>query len=365
MHDSSEQPRPPAVSIILPTYNRSKFLPQALASIRGQTFADWELIVVDDGSSDDTGELVRALTADVRQSVRYVYQQNQGAYAARNTGLDLARGRYVAFFDSDDVWLPHHLDECVRALDGHPDVDWVFGACRMVDYSSGRVLAPNTFYVTGRPRPFLRLKGRVRGRLRVIEDADAARCQILHGLYCGLQNSVIRQRVFAGYRFDTRHRNEAEDQVVVIRSLKAGYRFAFYDAVHVVYHIHGENSSGAAQGSSLEKRLRVHRAVVSGFEDMRRQVALSPAEGRALARRLSRDLFWEIGYALLWENGRRAEALTMFRRGLACWPWDWRYWKTYVLAAVRHIWMRRAVRPVSTGATILHGVRKGPTDNEP
>src|SRR5437762_11880112 len=108
MHDSSEQPRPPAVSIILPTYNRSKFLPQALASIRGQTFADWELIVVDDGSSDDTGELVRALTADVRQSVRYGYQQNQGAYAARNTGLDLARGRYVAFFDSDDVWLPHH-----------------------------------------------------------------------------------------------------------------------------------------------------------------------------------------------------------------------------------------------------------------
>src|SRR4051812_44009612 len=100
MHDSSDRLGRPAVSVILPTYNRAKFLPQAVASIRGQAFTDWELIIVDDGSTDDTREAVRALTVGVPQPVQYVYQDNQGPYAARNTGLDVTRGRYIAFFDS-------------------------------------------------------------------------------------------------------------------------------------------------------------------------------------------------------------------------------------------------------------------------
>ena len=85
----------PAVSIILPSYNRAKFLPQAFASIKAQQFTDWELIVVDDGSTDNTRELVEELTRDWSQPARYVYQENQGAYGARNTGLDLAGGEYV------------------------------------------------------------------------------------------------------------------------------------------------------------------------------------------------------------------------------------------------------------------------------
>src|SRR4051812_27741752 len=93
----------PAVSVILPTYNRAKFLPQAFASIKAQTFTDWELVVVDDGSTDDTAAVVAEQTRGWPQSVRYVRQENRGAYGARNTGLDLVRGDAVAFFDSDDV----------------------------------------------------------------------------------------------------------------------------------------------------------------------------------------------------------------------------------------------------------------------
>ena len=90
----------PTVSIILPTYNRAHFLPQAFASIRGQEFTNWELIIVDDGSTDDTAELVQQFRQDTPQPVRYVFQDNQGAYGARNTGLDHIAGEYVAFFDS-------------------------------------------------------------------------------------------------------------------------------------------------------------------------------------------------------------------------------------------------------------------------
>src|SRR5262245_12368939 len=94
----------PSVSIILPTYNRAKFLPGALDAIGSQRWTDWELIVVDDGSTDDTREMVAELTRNWEQPVRYVYQENQGAYGARNRGLDMARGDFLALYDSDDLW---------------------------------------------------------------------------------------------------------------------------------------------------------------------------------------------------------------------------------------------------------------------
>src|SRR4051794_28321972 len=106
----------PAVSIILPTYNRAAFLPRAFEAIRSQRFTDWELIVIDDGSNDNTPELVSQFAAGVAQSVVYLRQENQGAYGARNTGLDHAKADYIAFYDSDDLWLPHHLHDCIEAL---------------------------------------------------------------------------------------------------------------------------------------------------------------------------------------------------------------------------------------------------------
>lgn len=325
----------PNVSIVLPTYNRAQFLPAAFESICNQTHADWELIVVDDGSTDDTQHVIAKLSMNMKQSVRYVSQSNQGSYAARNTGLDLARGKHIAFFDSDDLWLPHHLKDCISQLDANADVDWVWGACRIVSLDSGKLLVPNTFYINDRPQPFTRLKVRNVGRLRVIEDPDATRCQILHGLYCGLQNSVMRRKLFDGFRFPTHLRNEAEDQVLVIRSLKLGFLLGFVDNVHVIYHVHAGNSSASASNQSIDKQLEIHRTMVRGFHEMCQLVQLSPRERHALDRRLSHELFWNVGYSLLWQNGRSRDALDEFRRGLRLWPTNWRYWKTYLLARIR------------------------------
>jgi glycosyltransferase involved in cell wall biosynthesis len=341
MPESSPEP---VVSIILPTYNRAKFLPQAFESIRAQAWTDWELIVVDDGSTDDTRELIARLSSGLRQPVHYVYQENRGPYGARNTGLDLARGRYVAFFDSDDIWLPHHLQDCVRALGANPEVDWVYGACRIVDFASGRVQATSTFYTDGKPRPFLNLRARSAGPLQIIEDPKVIVCALLSGLYCGLQNSVIRRRLFEGQRFQAAYRNEAEDQVVVIRALAAGRRFGYLDNVHVVYNQHEQNSSATGSDRSLDKHLAIFRALVRGFEELRDEVSLSAAEERALRLRLSRVYFWNLGYNLLWQHGRTGEALQMFRRGLWAWPWSPRCWKTYLGAVVKSRSMR-GVRP--------------------
>ncbi|AGA78842.1 glycosyltransferase family 2 protein [Echinicola vietnamensis] len=90
------------ISVIIPTYNRAKLLPRAIESVIRQTFKEWELIIVDDGSNDDTNEVVDQFLSDRR--VKYIYQENKGVSAARNHGAQYASGKYLCFLDSDD-WV--------------------------------------------------------------------------------------------------------------------------------------------------------------------------------------------------------------------------------------------------------------------
>lgn len=321
----------PLVSIILPTYNRAQFLPEAMSAIRAQSWTDWELVVVDDGSSDQTRSMVSELTADLPQPAKYIYQENQGAYAARNVGLTHSTGKYIAFYDSDDLWRPNHLQDCVLALEQHPDVDWVYGACRVVDGPSGRELEPSTFYVDGEPRQFMRLHSRDSGGLRIIDDPNVLVCIIQHGLYNGLQNSLIRRSVFEENSFDASARN-GEDQLFVIQCQRSGCRFAYWDAVHVDYRIHSENCSAAGSAVDFDRKRRVLQALVAGYERMLQGYAWPPTVRRAFHQRLQRDYFWKLGYATLWNSGHYQEAMQMFQKGLHHWPWDWRCWKTYLLS---------------------------------
>ena len=310
MHEGS----PALVSVILPTYNRASFLPDAFAAIRSQTFQHWELVVVDDGSTDDTAATVDRLAAECQRPVRVVRQANAGAYAARNTGLDHARGDAVAFFDSDDLWLPHHLGACAGALARHPEVDWVFGACRMVDMDSGRELAPSTFRVDGRPRPFLSLHSRSEGPLRVIEDERATVVQIQHGLYCGLQNSLIRRSVFEGRRFWPDYK-VVEDELFVIRLLAGGGRFAYFDSPHVIYRVHGGNSSGAAAGFEPSRTIAIFEELVRGLERVRRETALTADARRALSASPGARTILESGVRWLLAGRQRPRCPRLLSQG--------------------------------------------------
>lgn len=110
----------PLVSVILPVYNGEQYLADTLDSIFAQDYCPFEVIVVDDGSSDDSAEIIQSY-----KDVCYIYQANQGVPVARNTGITAAHGEYIAFSDQDDLWLPNKLRVQMGFLLQHPDVQYV------------------------------------------------------------------------------------------------------------------------------------------------------------------------------------------------------------------------------------------------
>ena len=118
------------VSIIMPVYNGERFLKPAIDSALAQTFADWELIVVDDGSKDSTPEILRQVT-DPR--VKVIHKQNGGEASARNLALEHACGEYISFLDADDLYLPNALADLTAFLDSHPEYEVVFADGHLCD----------------------------------------------------------------------------------------------------------------------------------------------------------------------------------------------------------------------------------------
>jgi glycosyltransferase involved in cell wall biosynthesis len=128
---------PPAVSILMPTFDRLEFLPPAIESVFAQTLTDWELIIADDGSGVDTRAYLRSL-ADPR--VRVLWMAHSGRPSVMlNAALRVARGEYVAFLDSDDLWLPDKLERQVASLQRHPKRRWGCTAFALID-AAGRPL---------------------------------------------------------------------------------------------------------------------------------------------------------------------------------------------------------------------------------
>lgn len=109
----------PIVSVIMPCFNSAPWVEEAIRSIQAQSFEDWELLVVDDGSSDDSYQRISMLSSGDTRIIAAQLGQRRGAVAARNHGLSMARGRYLAFCDSDDLWLPKKLELQLNEMLSH------------------------------------------------------------------------------------------------------------------------------------------------------------------------------------------------------------------------------------------------------
>jgi len=131
----------PFFTVIITTYNRARKVEEAIDSVLAQTFDDYELIVVDDGSTDETPERLSQRYSE--SQINYVYQRNRGKPGARNTGIKLARGEYIAFLDSDDRWKPNKLERQAAFIREHDNVEILYGPVEVID-ESGKMLVEDT-----------------------------------------------------------------------------------------------------------------------------------------------------------------------------------------------------------------------------
>ena len=135
----------PRVSVIVPTYNRGQYIAQALESVFAQTFRDYEIIVIDDGSTDNTQEILKNFEGRIRS----LYQENQGISKTRNRAIKESTGEFIAFLDSDDFWEPIKLEEQVKILDSHPDVGIVYARMPIIN-ENGETIGMKPAGVSGR-----------------------------------------------------------------------------------------------------------------------------------------------------------------------------------------------------------------------
>ena len=128
----------PLVSVVIPTYNRAELLPRAVDSVIAQTVSDWEVIIVDDGSTDQTPLVAERYRRSLGRRLAYHFQDHQGASRARNTGIDACRGRFVAFLDSDDEFFPSKLERQIELFHLRPELGLVYSDYAYIDLDGQR-----------------------------------------------------------------------------------------------------------------------------------------------------------------------------------------------------------------------------------
>lgn len=273
---------PPTVTVIIPTYNRARFISAAIDSVVSQTFQDFELIVVDDGSTDDTVAIVNGYG---NPRIRVLACAHEGLCRALNTALRHAQGQFIARLDSDDIWLPTFLATMITRLREAPHTDVVYAVARAMDEEG---------------RPLSALRG---SPLRYPADAF---CSLLYrDVTCNIAVVATKRCLEAVGGFDETMRWN-EDWDVWLR-VAMHHRFTFIDQVVAQYREHADSMTREHGVQVAEQRGRV----------LEKAFALDGLSPRAQALRpiAYRNLYFDLGFAHLARRQYRAAAST-FRRAV-------------------------------------------------
>ena len=214
----------PRFSVVTPAYNTGPFVAATIRSVLAQTCGDFELIVVDDGSTDDTAAQVLSFAADPR--IRLIRRANGGPSAARNTALAVARGRYVSMLDSDDLLAPHYLETMGGALDDRPEAGLAFTDAWVLDDRTRRVRRATMMHYQ---RPPAVVPADAASFLRLLLDRNFVYTAVT------LRREVLEE--VGG--FDERLRT-AEDWEFWLRIAAAGWPAVRPDGILAVHRVHEE-----------------------------------------------------------------------------------------------------------------------------
>ena len=287
----------PLVSIIIPTYNYGALIGETLSSLQRQTLTDWECVVVDDGSTDDTaGVVARVAGRDPR--VRYLRQENQRQSVAKNTGLADARGKYVQFLDADDLIEPLKFERQVEFLEAHAEADIVYGGVR--------------FFHTERPEE--RLYAMFGENKSWMPEVSGAGREILlplvrHNIMV-INSPLLRRSVVEDVGPFDPALPPVEDWDYWIRCALMGKRFEFRDFGGTLALVRAHEASASRQRSPVLAAWRALRAKIDALTD--------DPEVLWLNREMKAQLEGALGFDQVAAGSRLSAARQFFRAGLLC-----------------------------------------------
>lgn len=284
----------PLVSVVVPTYNYARYIQETLESLRGQTFADWECIVVDDGSTDDTATIV-SHCAKANARISYVWQENAKQAAARNNGIRQARGKYIQFLDADDLLESEKLECQVNFLESHPAVDIVYSDVRYFD--------------SERPVEKRRANDKDEPWMPAISGAgNEILLALVRNNIMPVNSPLLRRTTIEEVGFFDEKLPPVEDWEYFIRCAGAGKRFHYEDTegVRALVRAHAESSSS--------DRRRMFRAEILMRETIR-EVLNDESVSRLNEARLA-EITGLLGVEEH-KSGARGRALAQFLRAAA------------------------------------------------
>ncbi len=261
----------PKVSVIIPTYNQSRYLAAAVHSALDQTLDEGiEVIVVDDGSTDSTPELVRSFP------IRYIRQENRGVASARNRGIELAGGEYIAFLDSDDVLLQNALQKGVAVLDRHPEVGFSYGQAYVIDDNG---------HVSGV------MKSRFLNQSTIVDTKEQVK-QLLLANTVPTSSVIVRRSCLDEVGRFHEELRITEDRLMWIRLAKR-YPAAYIAEPVEKYRVHPDSLSHGPTPESAEKAFSL--IIREVFEDPDFATQLQPWKNQAYYNFYRRRAFFTYG----------------------------------------------------------------------
>ena len=324
------------VSIIVPVYNRHHLITDAVESVLDQSYQNWELLLIDDGSTDDTAVVCKEF-AKCHERIHYFYQENKGPYAARNKGLDAATGDYIAFLDSDDMWCRHHLSSSVEFLEKYQNIDIVFGALKRIDLGTGKTIVAHGYHPDGStPHPFITLKYQTVGKGKLITDERIKEYIIRYGTPGALHCMVYRRKVFSRLRFNPGYRT-VWDRIALMQMVFQDRRFAYFDDIHLIYRVHTENISTVKAHGNQKKLEKSAKVLIQAYKEFLIEISNPHSMYVPVVKKKIAEFYaWYLGSVLVDQN-RFKEAVRCFEKAVLYDPLNPLYYKSYLSTIVKRV----------------------------
>lgn len=318
----------PMVSIIVPVYNREEKVKRAIKSIQQQSYTNWELILIDDASTDNTKKVIEVEMALDPRLKLVDNKYSKGPSGGRNTGLDCSTGQYIAYQDSDDEWAPHHLQTMVTYLEKHPDkIDLMSANPLRKNEGDGSVFNYDELDLNKLPST-------------KIDDGYLIDNEQLFDIQ--LRGRAITTQCMVGkaeIMKVTRWREELKAAVDIMHNLELAAKninVCHIQDYHAIYWAHDDNLTDVSGAHDAVRMERVHNSFARYWELVIESMPLNKSQLAYVKDNLLKCYAWHLAYHTYLPQKKYKEAFYFYRKAIKLDPLKFKCWKAYISAQFKN-----------------------------